>query len=817
MSNELRETRQKQFLLTTLVILVIFILGMVLLITSYPVLFAPPPTSTPTVTLTPSPTSSPTNTATITLTPTITRTPRPTFTPTMTLTPTKTPVPSPTLTPPGPPTLTPARPVNNPALYDLAEWKPEDADYMVDLIADYPNTIPLTARGDDDAAYYQAFEYATVAEKEALLRFPGEEQAWKWQLKLAYDLARAGSSESGEQFADLIANGLNSGATELDNLKAWFESLEPRLRLHQVELKPISGYIGSNLIEVRGDGSSFIWLLQKSSGYKAIPLTTNFDFNDPPEAGWVISDLDGDGIDDVAIYYSPKAETFQLDAPKVFSLAKDVPKVLPFIPEEAIFDVGMEFKNNWEVGKDEDGKPLLIFKSEGFPLCPVTIMRAYQWDENEFQLVDEQYGVEPFPAILGTCRLVVEHAAQVWGPEATIQLMTKLLPNWPPTQDEQGQPFAADARDEWLYRLGVYYALNGNRNEAIRYFNQVIEAASSPSSRWIQPAKDFLKNYQKPEDLYRACQSAKFCTPALAIQHLASQIPKKDYPNAYQILQQAGVSPLSSGYFDFDGDEINERWFAVRHRPLEQIEFYILAEDKEKVHAILASEIQTSPPKLVYLDQAYISPEAAGEQPVFFLEKKSAFRMLRKPGSLEPYLIKVPLRKEYPNRLFEGVQAAKEDLFNGQDPGKVADELQALEKYPGLLCKPTLTCDEYYYMLGLASELSGDESEAVKAYFKLWRDYVRSPYSTMARLKLEGAALGPTGTPTMITTITPTTSGTVTATLSPTPSLTGTPPTATPTPTGTRLTPTSTPTFTPTATSETYPYATNTPVTPYPP
>jgi len=45
------------------------------------------------------------------------------------------------------------------------------------------------------------------------------------------------------------------------------------------------------------------------------------------------------------------------------------------------------------------------------------------------------------------------------------------------------------------------------------------------------------------------------------------------------------------------------------------------------------------------------------------------------------------------------------------------------------------------YLLGLAYELSGDEHNAVKTYWQLWRDYPDSPYTLIARRKL--AAVGP--------------------------------------------------------------------------
>jgi hypothetical protein len=64
------------------------------------------------------------------------------------------------------------------------------------------------------------------------------------------------------------------------------------------------------------------------------------------------------------------------------------------------------------------------------------------------------------------------------------------------------------------------------------------------------------------------------------------------------------------------------------------------------------------------------------------------------------------------------------------------------------------------------------ESQAVEAYLTLWRNYSRSPFTIMARLKLKGEG---------ISVATPVPSGTPSPTPSPTPTITGTPPTPTPT------------------------------------
>jgi hypothetical protein len=125
------------------------------------------------------------------------------------------------------------------------------------------------------------------------------------------------------------------------------------------------------------------------------------------------------------------------------------------------------------------------------------------------------------------------------------------------------------------------------------------------------------------------------------------------------------------------------------------------------------------------------------------------------------------------------VEKARQALFiDGKDPRAVKADLLALQVYPGLLCKATFSCDLYYYLLGLSSELAGDKHGAVDSYLRLWSDYSKSPYALMARLKLEGPALRLSPTPTSrpgTQTITPVPGITTTPTPTPNRTVTNTP------------------------------------------
>jgi hypothetical protein len=189
---------------------------------------------------------------------------------------------------------------------------------------------------------------------------------------------------------------------------------------------------------------------------------------------------------------------------------------------------------------------------------------------------------------------------------------------------------------------------------------------------------------------------------------------------------------------------------------------------KDGIQAIFIDSLETNLPELSYYDEEEFPPTV-------LVDNSEAIRIERAPGSLMPYLTRPVLPQLYPDRFQIAVDAARGALLSGADPQDVYDQLVAIQTSPGLLCSARWSCDEYYYLLGLAAELSKNPNKAVEAFLFLWRNYSRSPFTTMARLKLIWTGAQPTLTRTItpVGTPTPTVSGTpATATITPTPTST---------------------------------------------
>jgi hypothetical protein len=692
----------------------------------------------------PSSTASSTSTLTATSTGTAraTFTPRPSSTSTITLTPTA------TATRTLAASLTPAVPIESNEPYLLIPWTPELADRLIEVWEAYPETLSTFARGEDGSGYFSAFEYAVLAQREALLRFPTAPQAQDWLWDLAYNLARLGDPAAGSTYAALITQELNAGRVQLASLFDWGNFQDPPVAIETFNLETPPGLLSSNLIKVSAgeSGSAFFWLLERPNGFESFPLTSDFDFVHPSTTSHFVSDLTGDGSPEVAIFRTRVPNSNRAAPPRLFDLNQQPPVELSFEAANPP-EIGPDFDNHWEPAAAGEGD--LQFADAIFPPCPVTIRHLYDWNGRGFEFREARYEVDPSPELLSYCSLVVEHAASVWDVATTVRIMETLLQSWPPETDLNGAPYPPDALDEWRYRLGLYQALLGNDNQARGYAEAVLANPAGPAGRWTTLAEEFLAGYQTPRDIYRVCLLSDFCNPRLAFQRLVETLSREEYPLAPQILADAGVMIRAAGFFDFDNDGETERWLLVRHQPGSAVELWILAPFESGLRALFVTPMDS--------DQARFSfVEPVDDPPVVSISPELYLRYTKTGAAGEPVAQivtpEITFSADVTQQRLAEIQSA---LFAGGDPAQLQEQLVALEQEPFFTCSYQL-CPRYWYLLGLASELAGDETSAIAAYLQLWRDYLGHPFVSLARLRLAGPALRPGPTATLTRTPFPT-------------------------------------------------------------
>lgn len=777
--SNLRGLSKRQILLIAFAYFtLIFLILAIYFVSSAPTPSIPPKNTASSIILA---TSTATTPSPSTSTATITPTSRPSFTPKPTTTPT--PTPSATLTPTRTiiPSLTPAIPSIYNDIYHLVDWTPELASRLIQLLEAYPNSLSTYARGEDNSGYYAAFKYAILAQREALLRFPDADEAGDWLYNLAYNYAQTGNPQAGSLYANLITSELNEKKLRLDELSTWGNNLIPPLAIEKYPLTNLPGQLGNDLIKISisDHGSAFFWLIEKPSGFESYALTSDFDFTQSIGVNFFAADITNDGVNDLAIFRSPLPDSLQPPLPRLFNIAFQPPLELYFTPE-IVPDVAPGFHNNWEPISGGSGLESLQFSDMVFPPCPVRVRHAYFWNGNEFEYSGANYQIESDPSLLAYCNLVIDYSLQAWGLNATVELMGSLLPSWPPQTTPEGAPYRPDALDEWRYRLGIYHALLGDTELAHDYLTSLINNPTIPSSEWITPAQHFLNGYQDQRDIYKSCISLPYCDPDLALKSLVATFSESDFSVVIELLETSGITVSSSGFFDFNRNGSSERWIIIRHQPTDKPEFWILGQSSSGVNAVFVDYIESIPPNISYF-------EPLQEPPIVRLGSKITFIYQPPINNQQPRIqFKAPEVTYAVDLFIEKLNESEEGLLKGNDPARIREDLITLKGSQYFTCD-YIYCPYYLYLLGLSNELSGNEPDAVNAYVDLWRDYPRSPYTIIARLKLQGLILPPTPTP----------SPTIAISLTPSPTLTGTQPTAT----GTM-----TPAPTPTETSVGYPY-----------
>jgi hypothetical protein len=318
----------------------------------------------------------------------------------------------------------------------------------------------------------------------------------------------------------------------------------------------------------------------------------------------------------------------------------------------------------------------------------------------------------------------------------------------------------------------------------------LIDTAVSPQSNWVLLAEQFLRDYQAPDDLFSACQKALFCNLHHAFRTMVNLSHATDLAQAITYLQSHGVVIRSSGTMDFNLDGQSERWVIIQPKTEAKLEFWILYKTQVQVQAVFVQVLEAGE-SLPYFHQP------AGEIPVIQFKLHQGFIFVYLPALKTAYVKWVDVEYSRPTFILDGYQQALEDLMEGADLSIIRDTLLSIYNSPRFAgdCIAFNICDQFHYTLALVYDLLGESGDAIDQYLWVWRNYNKSPYAIMARLKLNYFPL-PTYTRT------PVPSRTKVPTRTPTPTRTATP-TATYTSTSTSeytLTPTSTVTPTDTET-----------------
>jgi hypothetical protein len=417
------------------------------------------------------------------------------------------------------------------------------------------------------------------------------------------------------------------------------------------------------------------------------------------------------------------------------------------------------------------------------------VIQQYTWEGSIFSVSPAQYSLIPVSGQEAYCEIILDTSSAFWGPDSAISVTLPLLDIWPPDQDINGNLYPPDAYDELRYRLGILYALAGQPSEAVRYLSEIVNSPTIPNSEWINPAQEFLNVYMEPADLITACKGAQYCNLRDALCTMVNLSGMDESSQILTYLRNNGVTIRSSGLFDFDLDGQDERWMIIKPNSESKLEFWILSELQDGIQAVFVQVLEG-------IESLPYYHEPVGAPPVVQFELHKGFLFKHLIETQDAYIEWVDVEFARPTIILDGYNQAVNALMNGDDPHLVQNTLLELLNSPRFKgdCIAFNICAEFHYTLGLVYDLNGEEGNAIDQYLWVWRNYPNSPYTTMARLKLDYFRL-PTYTRTPVPSATPYRTNTPSPV---TPTLTRT---VTPTRTETQIftqTPTYTLTFTPT-------------------
>lgn len=754
--------QRSPYLVPVMILSLAGILVFTAVIVNYVTNQAPRPTSsdiTLVYTLTSAFHPSPTTTSTITFTPRPTWTVRPSATATLTPSPTR------TTTSTLIRTLTPASPDRFNTFYELKPWDLAEQERIIELLK--ANTILVSS---DDR--YQAL---ANAEGEGIIRFPGSLDATQWRWDRAYNLIRTHDALGITMYSELIQSAIDSGQARAGDLPAWFGRYETRLTIKISALPPLPGELNRELVEIIGEGSAFLWLVEKPSGTKIYPLINDIDFKQPHENAFIYGDLTNDESPELVIYRNNTPGTTLLFQPYIFDITVTPPSLLP-VQEQAPVDFGLEPRTQADIIKNSHGGNNLKLEFIMLPVCPVSKAWEYSWDGNKFFTISLSYEVTPITDQTEFCQLAFDEAIYNWGPFTASNLGNTLLNVWPPAKDTQGHPYPQDAYDQLRFQIGIEYALVGQIHPATLVMSEIIDTPITPDSAWVEPAQAFLHIYQTQDDLWVACRQTQYCNLRDAFQEMVHLSNTKELSQRLEYLQLHGVTIRSSGLMDFDQDGSEERWVIIQPKPGEKLEYWILYHTHSGDKAVFVQVLEAG-------EDLPFFHEPAGVVPIFQFELHKGYFFKYLPDSNIAYVQPVDVEYARPTVILDGYQQALNDLMAGGDPKETRDSLLTLinsPRFPGD-CIAFNICDQFHYTLALVYDLLGESDNAIDEYMWVWRNYGKSQYAIMARVKMNRFPLPTyTRTPVLTSTTAPsqtptrTNTSTPTSTVTPTPTVTAT-------------------------------------------
>ncbi|MCC7361801.1 MAG: hypothetical protein IT317_20125 [Anaerolineales bacterium] len=570
-----------------------------------------------------------------------------------------------------------------------------------------------------------------------------------------YYMALSGEgAEAVRIYADLIGQALNQQKVAPSELPGWFHSGElaptyftPAFTL-EVSPVAISGHAAGYLIalgflhDIDTPGSACLLAVQDQDDYAIYQLHDGFagagffaTLRNPSEC--FVKDVTDDGNAEIIVnqYSGGHVGTTEITVLDITQLPH---VVMPFNPAR---DRSLAIWNGWisSYPTVEGTTQLEIGVALGL-YCEEYGLSRYQWNGQWFEMTGGQLvfgegfagGDEALPDCL---KGISDYVRDLGALDAAAALQMAYSAYAPTVKSQR------ELLDELRVRQGLYSAYAGEFEAARAVFNEIVQAPAASNSAWIRPAQDFLLAFEAPTDLLSACLKVTACEYEVALPATVA-IAYANAPLAQFTgeLRTAGVQIPSEGWFDFDADGRDERWFDTILPSAAEPELWIAATYGSVTKALLVGPRPVLDSSFVYIndDQPEILTDLGNGQ---------ALELGHHPLTGEPFA--VVRTSKSPNPIIETLErfrALREQLIHGSAPAPIYEQLLEIDQLStGCPFEVTETsgtvvayydCAAYRYTLALAAELAGKEREALAFYRAVLSDYPDSAFAELARARL---------------------------------------------------------------------------------
>ena len=234
-----------------------------------------------------------------------------------------------------------------------------------------------------------------------------------------------------------------------------------------------------------------------------------------------------------------------------------------------------------------------------------------------------------------------------------------------------------------------------------------------------------LQVYHSPEDIREACLVTDLCYETQSNdQAYVSLMSPEDRLDPASFFSDLGAVVVSQGSLDMDGDGVLEYWFVEEDPETFNINWlWVFTYQDGEIVADRMSVDKTEGVKTYILRKMESLPGLPVYEVLSFWSRTFIFNS--KAKQLGDFLQPFYLEEE---GILDQIETA---LLTGKDIKEVEQKLLKIQTLTYFISQ-----DRVRYLLGLCAELQGEKGKAAHIYWRLWRDYPRSPYVIIAQSKL---------------------------------------------------------------------------------